>query len=133
MTVCDVLRDEGFQVIEAADPAEALRVLEAGAAVDALLTDIRMPGPMDGLQLAAAVRALRPDLPILAMSTHIAETVAAQLSPFAFIAKPFESHRLIARLRAMTAPTMIPLAPPFTPEPDAPAEKPQAEGDEAER
>ena len=51
----DALRREGFAVIEACNAAEALDIIRAGITPEALLTDILMPGPIDGLHLAALV------------------------------------------------------------------------------
>ncbi len=64
MSTVDMLQDLGHRVIEANSGAEALRLLESGEPVDLVITDFSMP-KMTGVELAEAVRALRPDLPIL--------------------------------------------------------------------
>src|SRR6185312_9034466 len=61
------LRDGGLAVIEAGDAAHALRLLQTHA-VEAVVSDIVMPGEMDGMSLADAVRRARPDLPVLLVS-----------------------------------------------------------------
>lgn len=55
----------GYRVTEAANAAEALKLIEQGVAVDLLFTDIVMPGGMSGYQLAEQARRIRPDLPVL--------------------------------------------------------------------
>ena len=59
------LTDAGFRVREAEDGREAVALIEDGFAFDALVTDIRLPGGLDGLDVAAAARRARPDLPVL--------------------------------------------------------------------
>lgn len=64
----DMLSDAGYQVIEAATADEALRVLQEVDEVDVLFTDVRMPGSMDGLELAALVHDHWPKVKILVTS-----------------------------------------------------------------
>lgn len=69
MAVADELRDSGFDVREASNADEALMVLEeVEAQVDALFTDINMPGSMNGLELALQARRRQPRLGILVTS-----------------------------------------------------------------
>jgi CheY-like chemotaxis protein len=58
--VADEFRALGFHVLEAGDATEALLVLTERRPIDVLLTDIRMPGKMDGVALAKTVHAIRP-------------------------------------------------------------------------
>jgi CheY-like chemotaxis protein len=51
-----VLEDAGYQVISAANADEAIEILESRSDIRVLITDVTMPGSMDGLPLAAAVR-----------------------------------------------------------------------------
>jgi CheY-like chemotaxis protein len=101
MTVSENLRDAGFRVLEATSAHDALRVMLAEVPIDVLLTDLQMPGAMDGFGLAQAARGSAPDIKVLVMSTFFPESTGARLSPFEFIAKPFHPHALIERLRAM--------------------------------
>ena len=64
MMVTSILRRADYDVVEARDGAEALRLLQAGLTIDTLLTDVRMPG-VDGLTVARAYRERFPDLPVL--------------------------------------------------------------------
>lgn len=58
----------GYRAIAAATGAEALEVLASGAAIDLLLTDIRMPGDLHGPALAQEARRLRPQIKVLYVS-----------------------------------------------------------------
>lgn len=58
---------DGHQVTEAADGTDGLQLLRAGLAVDLVITDMLMPA-MDGAQVIAALKQLRPGLPVLAIS-----------------------------------------------------------------
>jgi CheY-like chemotaxis protein len=101
----DFLRDGGFEVIEAGCGDEALRVLESGARVDLVFTDIQMPGAMNGLDLAGHVYAHRPGLPVILTSgANLTMTVDPQLSVFGSIEpKPYDPIAITARIRAALA------------------------------
>ena len=65
MTLAECLADEEFDVVEAATGDEALATLASDAGIDLLLTDIQLPGGLDGVNLARSVREGRPDLPVI--------------------------------------------------------------------
>jgi CheY-like chemotaxis protein len=65
MVICDVLLSLGYTVLEADDGKSGLSVVESGARIDLLLTDVGLPGGMNGRQLADAARQQRPDLKVL--------------------------------------------------------------------
>jgi CheY-like chemotaxis protein len=67
----DMIRDSGFEVVEAANADEAVAILEARADISAVFTDIQMPGSMDGLKLARAIRDRWPPIKILAVSGNV--------------------------------------------------------------
>lgn len=73
MTKSD-LEDLGFTVIPASNGDDALQILQTGAPISALLTDIRMPGLHDGWELARRARDLHPALPVLYASGFSANT-----------------------------------------------------------
>jgi PAS domain S-box-containing protein len=103
--VCRVLLREGYYVLEAADGEDALRLAEhLGDRLDLVVTDLVMPR-MGGRELAGALRASRPDLPILFMSGQPDEIPprAASEGEEAFIMKPFSPSELASRLRALSA------------------------------
>ena len=68
--IADSLVDAGFEVIEAANAAEAIAALESYADIRLIFTDIDMPGSMDGLKLASAVRDRWPPVKIIVTSGH---------------------------------------------------------------
>jgi PAS domain S-box-containing protein len=85
--VVKMLKSSGYAVIAAASPAEALVLAGAEPDIDALLTDMSMPG-MTGAELATALRRDRPDLPVVFMSGYMdAVSVGAEVRWF--LQKPF--------------------------------------------
>jgi CheY-like chemotaxis protein len=102
--IAEALRDEGWDVRESADGAEALRrYAEAGVAAVLLVTDVQIPPP-DGIALAKALRATHPDLPVIfisAIDISRARDAMGEDSRTAFLKKPFQLAELrttIARL-----------------------------------
>ncbi|HEY5350420.1 MAG TPA: response regulator [Candidatus Lustribacter sp.] len=96
------LRTLGYDVIVAESPADALDVLRSPREVDLLLTDIVMPGQLDGRELAIRARKLRPHLSILFTSGFTESTLAASISTdFAgpVLSKPYRQTDLAKRLR----------------------------------
>ncbi len=87
---CTFLRDAGFRVLEAASGAVALALLQVAGDIDILVTDLAMPS-MDGLQLAQAVRAARPNLPAVLVTSHAS---GHDLSDEIVVRKPFTSTEL---------------------------------------
>jgi CheY-like chemotaxis protein len=102
--VAEALEDQGFDVFVASNAADALRHIESGARVDALFTDVHLPGGMDGSELASRVRALRPDMPIVYASGRWNPSDQARLVPRSvFLSKPYDlrdAGNLLMRLVA---------------------------------
>ncbi len=104
MLIVEVLEDLGYRAVEAPDGAGGLKILRSGTRVDLLVTDVGLPGGMNGRQLADAGRVLRPDLKVLFI-TGYAE--AAVLDQGAFDAgmhvmtKPFSMDGLASRIRGL--------------------------------
>ncbi len=89
--VAEALQEQGFQVFVASNAADALRYVESGAAVDALFTDIHLPGGMNGSELASRVRSLRPEMPIVYASGRWHPTDRDRLvTRSAFLPKPYD-------------------------------------------
>lgn len=101
------LADRGHAVTEAEDGPAALALLDAGLAVDALVTDLAMPGGMDGLALVRAARQRRPGLPALVVTGHVGDAAqgvleeAAGTGPFAVLRKPVSVEAVEAQLAAL--------------------------------
>jgi CheY-like chemotaxis protein len=102
-TAAAYLRDGGFAVLEAGDAAGALRILEANA-VKAVVTDIVMPGEMDGTGLADTIRTMRPGLPVLLVSGFSERAAEAHARGFQVISKPYGLPDLERRLRLLVEP-----------------------------
>ena len=66
----EMVRPAGFEVVEAANADQAIEILEARPDITVVFTDIQMPGSMDGLRLARAVRGRWPPIKIVATSGH---------------------------------------------------------------
>src|SRR5213080_323072 len=66
----EAIRDAGFEVVEASNADEAIVTLESRREIRVVFTDVRMPGSMDGLKLAHAVRDRWPPVHIVATSGH---------------------------------------------------------------
>jgi CheY-like chemotaxis protein len=94
------LATSGYRVAEAPDGQVALeRIAEAREPFDMVITDLAMPR-MDGRELAARVRAVRPDLPVLFMSGHPDEGTRRALADteFSYLQKPFTAEELLGRV-----------------------------------
>ncbi len=103
MDLAHQLRESGFEVIEAANADEVLALLGSETRIDLLLTDIRMPGTIDGLELAKRLRRRDSSLKIVILSAYI--------DPYwdwpvdAMFRKPVHLERLVTRLRGLLPPT----------------------------
>jgi PAS domain S-box-containing protein len=97
-----VLAHEGYQVLEAASGAEAIRIAEHwDGSIELLVTDVMMPG-MRGTEVAAGVKALRPSIEVLLISGYTDDTrlpLETATDPLAFLAKPFKPSELANRVR----------------------------------
>lgn len=105
MIAADMLREEGgFKVVEVVNADEALTVLEATADVRVLVTDVEMPGSLDGFTLARVVRQAWPHIGIVVTSGRMAPA-PNDLPPKAlFIPKPYRAAALVEAVR-----TVLPL------------------------
>jgi PAS domain S-box-containing protein len=96
-----MLRDRGYDVLEASDGVEALAIAGAREApIDLLVTDVVMPR-MGGIELADRLRELRPRTPVLFMSGHTGRTDLAEQLPrdAEFLQKPFVPATMLAKVR----------------------------------
>jgi PAS domain S-box-containing protein len=100
----EVLDEQGYTVIGAADGAAGIKVLQSGAKIELLITDVGLPNGMNGRQVADAARALRPDLKVLFI-TGYAENAAVgngHLEPgMELLTKPFTMQGLSAKVAEM--------------------------------
>jgi CheY-like chemotaxis protein len=96
------IEEAGFEVIEAANADEAIRILENRSDIRLVFTDIHMPGSMDGLKLAHAVRNRWPPIKIIVTSGR--SQVSEQELPEGgrFFAKPYEATQITDTIREWT-------------------------------
>ncbi|KQP55232.1 response regulator receiver protein [Methylobacterium sp. Leaf399] len=94
------LEDAGFTVTSAANAENAITLLREGLAVDLLFTDIRLPGAMDGWQLAEAARRLRPGLPVI-YATGFTTTPPRLIEGSMFFTKPYRASAIIRAIRTL--------------------------------
>ena len=96
----DDLSQAGYTVLQGADADEALQVLQSSVVVDMLITDIRMPGGMDGIQLARYARAVRPQLRIMFISGNVRD-LPADVMVDAIVEKPYVPADVIALIQQL--------------------------------
>jgi DNA-binding NtrC family response regulator len=98
MDIGDELRRAGWTVYEAASADAAIEFLRSPMLVDLVLTDVRMPGTVDGLVLAAFVRRERPGTRVAVMSGHYVPNRQEQHLFDGFFPKPVDTDLLVAEL-----------------------------------
>jgi CheY-like chemotaxis protein len=102
--VAEELRGLGYKVLEAADGPAALRLLRSTAHVDVLVTDVGLPGALNGRQVADAAREWRVRLPVLFITGYAGSALSNQLAPgMEVLSKPFTLSALVAKLHTMLA------------------------------
>ena len=101
MRAVDIVEDAGFVPIEATSADQAINILESRDDISLLLTDIQMPGSMDGLKLAHTAHTRWPHIKIILVSGHVAITDADKPSDSKFFPKPLEVKQMILELQEM--------------------------------
>lgn len=92
-----------LEVVPCANAQEALKVLEAGP-VNLVVTDVRMPGDMDGLALARTIKARWKDLPVIIMSGDANMSPRFALSNAVFLSKPLSLDTLHGAIKKLLPP-----------------------------
>ena len=104
MLVTDILEDLGYTAIEAGDSAAGLKVLQSNVRIDLLVTDVGLPGGMNGRQMADAARVSRPDLKVLFITGYAENAILGNghLAPgMAVLTKPFLIETMATRIHSM--------------------------------
>jgi CheY-like chemotaxis protein len=104
MLVVEVLDELGYTAIEAADGASALKLLQSEGRIDLLVTDVGLPGGLNGRQIADAARRTRPDLQVLFITGYAENAVVGNghlEAGMEVITKPFAVAALGAKIRDM--------------------------------
>ncbi len=102
MLIAEVLTEAGYAVIEAQDGPGGLRVLESNVRIDLLITDVGLPGGINGRQVADAARVTRPDLKVLFITGYAENAVLGNGrldKGMHVLSKPFQMDILARRIR----------------------------------
>ncbi len=95
MSTVAMLEDAGFCVLEAQNSPEALQMLSRHAEVSILLTDVCMPGGMDGLALVAQVSVDHPAIRAIVVSGTTSASQANEAGAAGYLSKPYMAHTLV--------------------------------------
>ena len=104
MLVIEVLEELGYTTLEAGDGASGLKILQSGVRIDLLVTDVGLPGGMNGRQLADLARVERPDLKVLFITGYAENSVIGNghLAPgMRVLTKPFTMEAVASRIHEM--------------------------------
>ena len=100
LDISEALEDEGYDVITVANADDAIKVLESRNDVHTIFTDIDLPGSVDGLKLAAAVRDRWPPVNIIVTTGMRAPRRDEMPANSMFIAKPYRSAEVLEAVRS---------------------------------
>jgi DNA-binding NtrC family response regulator len=98
--LCEQLCDHGFDVVSAANGDEALALLN-DPDVNFVITDIRMPGSIDGLRLAYMLHEERPEIEVVVVSGHVAQATLPPDVPL--VRKPYNIKDLVGAISRLSA------------------------------
>ncbi len=104
LTLSEALGDEGFEVLEAETGDDALPLLQADTDIRLLLTDIQLPGTLNGHALVQRARQTLPNLPVIFMTGRLEQDMGASASPLdVFISKPYTLTAICDAAKRLTA------------------------------
>lgn len=95
-SLAEGLTANGFTVLEAEDAEEALRLAADGGTIALMLTDLQLPGTLDGLALAERMREARPELPVIFVTGRPDRLAAASRDRDRVIGKPYQLSEICA-------------------------------------
>jgi CheY-like chemotaxis protein len=101
MRAVDMVEDAGYTSVEAVDADEAVAILESRSDIALLLTDIQMPGSMDGLELAHTVHERWPPIRIILVSGQLKLANIDIPANSLFFGKPIAAAEMIAQMQKM--------------------------------
>lgn len=104
----DLIEDAGYEVLTAASADEAVRLLEQRADIAIVFTDVQMPGTMDGVRLAEAIRRRWPPIALVITSGRVSLATADMPLSSVFLSKPYierDLQRALRTARGMSIPT----------------------------
>jgi CheY-like chemotaxis protein len=100
----EALRDEGLEVIEAATGDEAVGLLVKPSDIDVLVTDVRMPGKIDGIGVAVRAREIHPGIGVIVVSGYaldLWERLEKLDPPPVFLRKPYRTKEVLDVVRQL--------------------------------
>ncbi len=101
MLIVDSLEEAGFEVMEASDGDEAVRLLGEPDSVSLVVTDIQMPGGRDGNAVAEAARARHPDIPVVYMTGNPSSLRVQLGNRDVLVRKPFAPSEVLAAVKSL--------------------------------
>lgn len=103
MMAADLIEEAGFIALEAANADEAIEILESRNDIRIVFSDIDMPGSMDGLLLAAAIRDRWPPIAVILTSGHVHVSEVALPNGGLFFSKPYDHQKLVTTFQTLAA------------------------------
>lgn len=105
MVIAQYLRDCGFQVVEASNADEAIRVIQLDASINVVFSDINMPGSRNGFELAQWLRQERPSIKVLLTSgvPQMASAAGNLCEDGPLVSKPYDPQSVERRIRMLLA------------------------------
>lgn len=103
MDAVDMIEEAGFEAVEAANADQAIAILESRTDIRIVFTDIDMPGGMDGMRMAAAIRDRWPPIHIILTSGWTVPDQNSLPADSAFFPKPYVAEKVVATLHRMAA------------------------------
>jgi CheY-like chemotaxis protein len=101
MRAVDMVEDAGYTSVEAVDADEAVAILESRSDIALVMTDIQMPGSMDGLKLAHTVHERWPPIRIILVSGQLKLSATEIPADSRFFGKPLEAAEMISLMQKM--------------------------------
>lgn len=98
----DFFTDAGWRVFDAQDADQAIPILDRHKEIRVVLTDVQMPGSMDGLKLAHYIRERFPPTVLFVVSGNVPLREEQLPAHTTFLAKPFDPHRLLRQIEGST-------------------------------
>jgi CheY-like chemotaxis protein len=97
-----VIEEAGYQVVEVGNTDDALRAIESEGDVGLLLTDVDMPGSMDGIRLAHTVRRRWPTIQLIVVSGKVGVRAGELPEGARFLSKPYQEPKLLETVKALS-------------------------------
>jgi CheY-like chemotaxis protein len=98
--IAEELRDAGFTVLEAGDGEVAATILNSADPIDILFTDIRLPGKLDGWEVARVARRARAALPVIYATGYTVDRTA-EVEGSVFLNKPYQPSQIVETIRKL--------------------------------